>query len=65
MEFQAFPGSYGFSVSADGFSQAGQQVELPAEGQAWWAQHGGDDELTLRAAEMAEASRRTAALQAY
>ena len=38
---------------------------LPAEGQAWWAEHSGDDELTLKAAEMAEASRRTAALQAY
>ena len=38
---------------------------LPAEGQAWWAQHGQLDLAHLRAAEMAEASRRTAALQAY
>ncbi|MCW2756398.1 MAG: lysine 2,3-aminomutase [Nocardioidaceae bacterium] len=38
---------------------------LPAEGQAWWAEHGSLDLTDLRAAEMAEASRRTAALQAY
>ena len=38
---------------------------LPAEGQSWWAEHGSLDETALRAAEMAEASRRTAALQAY
>jgi len=38
---------------------------LPAEGQAWWAQHGQLDLAHLKAAEMAEASRRTAALQAY
>jgi len=38
---------------------------LPAEGQAWWAEHGRLDLADLRAAEMAEASRRTAALQAY
>jgi lysine 2,3-aminomutase len=38
---------------------------LPAEGQAWWAEHASLDESALRAAEMAEASRRTAALQAY
>jgi hypothetical protein len=34
IEFQAFPGPYGFSATAEGFSQTGQQVELPAEGQA-------------------------------
>ncbi len=38
---------------------------LPAEGQAWWAEHARDDDTALKAAEMAEASRRTAALQAY
>jgi lysine 2,3-aminomutase len=38
---------------------------LPAEGQEWWAQHGQLDLAHLKAAEMAEASRRTAALQAY
>ncbi len=38
---------------------------LPAEGQAWWAGHGRLDGVNLKAAEMAEASRRTAALQAY
>ncbi len=38
---------------------------LPAEGQAWWAEHASLDDSALRAAEMAEASRRTAALQAY
>jgi lysine 2,3-aminomutase len=38
---------------------------LPAEGQEWWQQHGNLDESSLKAAEMAEASRRTAALQAY
>ena len=38
---------------------------LPAAGQAWWAEHGRLDETSLKAAEMAEASRRTAALQAY
>ena len=36
---------------------------LPAEGQAWWQRHGRLDETQLRAAEMAEASRRTAMLQ--
>ncbi|WP_345463794.1 lysine 2,3-aminomutase [Nocardioides marinquilinus] len=38
---------------------------LPAEGQAWWAQHADLDTSALKAAEVAEASRRTAALQAY
>jgi lysine 2,3-aminomutase len=38
---------------------------LPAEGQAWWASHADLDETALKAAEVAEASRRTAALQAY
>jgi lysine 2,3-aminomutase len=38
---------------------------LPAEGQAWWAQHADHDASALRAAEVAEASRRTAALQAH
>ncbi|MGA8256322.1 MAG: lysine 2,3-aminomutase, partial [Nocardioides sp.] len=38
---------------------------LPASGQAWWAQHADLDDSALRAAEAAEASRRTAALQAY
>jgi lysine 2,3-aminomutase len=38
---------------------------LPPAGQAWWEQHGRLDETALRAAEIAEASRRTAALQAY
>ena len=38
---------------------------LPVEGQAWWAEHGRLEVTDLRAAEMAEASRRTAALQAY
>ena len=36
---------------------------LPAEGRAWWQEHGRLDESALRAAEVAEASRRTAALQ--
>ena len=38
---------------------------LPAEGQAWWEEHGRLHESALKAAEVAEASRRTAALQAY
>jgi len=38
---------------------------LPAAGQEWWQQHGNLDESDLKAAEVAEASRRTAALQAY
>jgi hypothetical protein len=38
---------------------------LPAAGQEWWQQHGNLDESALKAAEVAEASRRTAALQAY
>ena len=38
---------------------------LPEAGQAWWEEHGRLDESALKAAEMAEASRRTAALQAY
>ncbi len=37
---------------------------LPAAGQAWWEQHGRLDETALKVAQMAEASRRTAALQA-
>ena len=38
---------------------------LPSSGQAWWANHADLDESALRAAEVAEASRRTAALQAH
>jgi len=38
---------------------------LPAEGQSWWSQHADLDTSALKAAEVAEASRRTAALQAY
>jgi len=38
---------------------------LPVAGQAWWQEHGRLDEAALTAAEMAEASRRTAALQAH
>jgi lysine 2,3-aminomutase len=38
---------------------------LPAAGRAWWEEHGRLDESALKAAEMAEASRRTAALQAW
>jgi lysine 2,3-aminomutase len=38
---------------------------LPEAGQAWWAQHADADASALRAAEVAEASRRTAALQAW
>ena len=38
---------------------------LPVSGQAWWASHADLDESALRAAEVAEASRRTAALQAH
>ena len=38
---------------------------LPPEGQTWWTEHGDLDTTDLKAAEMAEASRRTAALQAY
>jgi lysine 2,3-aminomutase len=38
---------------------------LPASGQDWWRRHGSLDETALKAAEMAEASRRTAALQAH
>jgi lysine 2,3-aminomutase len=38
---------------------------LPAAGQQWWAEHGGLETTALKAAEMAEASRRTAALQAW
>lgn len=36
---------------------------LPAEGQAWWAEHGRIEEADLRAAEQAVASRRLSALQ--
>jgi lysine 2,3-aminomutase len=38
---------------------------LPVEGQEWWQQHGQLDESALKAAEVAEASRRLAALQAH
>jgi len=38
---------------------------LPEAGKRWWEQHGRLDESALRAAEVAEASRRTAALQAH
>ncbi len=38
---------------------------LPAAGQAWWASHADLDGSALKAAEVAEASRRTAALQAW
>jgi len=38
---------------------------LPAAGQAWWGEHGRLDESALKAAEVAEASRRLAALQAH
>ena len=38
---------------------------LPEAGQQWWAEHGNLDESDLKAAEVAEASRRMAALQAY
>jgi lysine 2,3-aminomutase len=38
---------------------------LPEAGQRWWAEHGRLDESALKAAEVAEASRRTAALQAH
>jgi lysine 2,3-aminomutase len=38
---------------------------LPEAGQAWWAEHGQLDEAALKAHEVAAASRRTAALQAY
>ena len=40
-------------------------LELPESGQRWWAEHGNLDESALKAAEVAEASRRLAALQAY
>jgi lysine 2,3-aminomutase len=38
---------------------------LPLAGQEWWQQHGKLDESSLKAAEVAEASRRLAALQAH
>ena len=38
---------------------------LPEAGQQWWADHADLDESELKAAEVAEASRRMAALQAY
>ena len=38
---------------------------LPAAGQAWWASHADLSASDLKAAEVAEASRRTAALQAW
>ncbi|WP_246003976.1 KamA family radical SAM protein [Nocardioides marmoriginsengisoli] len=38
---------------------------LPEAGQDWWRTHGSLDETALKAAEMAEASRRLAALQAH
>jgi len=38
---------------------------LPDAGQGWWAEQGRLDESALKAAEVAEASRRTAALQAH
>jgi lysine 2,3-aminomutase len=38
---------------------------LPVAGQQWWERHGRLEESALKAAEVAEASRRTAALQAH
>ncbi|HET7684083.1 MAG TPA: lysine 2,3-aminomutase [Marmoricola sp.] len=38
---------------------------LPEEGQRWWRENSRVDDSALRAGEMAEASRRTAALQAH
>ncbi|MEN8671596.1 MAG: lysine 2,3-aminomutase, partial [Nocardioides sp.] len=38
---------------------------LPPEGQAWWARHADLDSSALKATEVAEASRRMAALQAH
>jgi lysine 2,3-aminomutase len=43
----------------------GRTDACQVEGHAWWAEHASLDESALRAAEMADASRRTAALQAY
>ncbi len=42
-----------------------RSTPCPTTGQHWWAEHGDLDESALKAAEVAEASRRTAALQAY
>jgi lysine 2,3-aminomutase len=38
---------------------------LPEEGRRWWSENGGLDDADLRAAEIAEASRRLSALQAH
>jgi lysine 2,3-aminomutase len=38
---------------------------LPAEGQAWWAQHAGDDEATLDAAVAAAAASRRASVEQH
>ena len=38
---------------------------LPESGQQWWAEHSDLTSTDLKAAEVAEASRRTAALQAW
>ena len=55
--------------SADALSRTYEYYDpihtLPAAGQEWWAQHADLDSAALKAAEVAEASRRTAALQAW
>lgn len=64
--------NYRTSIEADDAEALSRHYEyydpihtLPESGQQWWEQHGRLDEASLKAAEMAEASRRTAALQAY
>jgi lysine 2,3-aminomutase len=64
--------NYRTSIEAEDAEALSRQYEyydpihtLPAEGQEWWAEHGKLDESALKAAEVAEASRRTAALQAH
>jgi lysine 2,3-aminomutase len=57
------------ATSSDALSKTYEYYDpihtLPEAGRAWWAQHADLDASALRAAEVAEASRRTAALQAW
>jgi lysine 2,3-aminomutase len=64
--------NYRTSIEAEDVEALTRQYEyydpihtLPAAGQAWWEEHGRLDESALKAAEVAEASRRMAALQAH
>jgi lysine 2,3-aminomutase len=64
--------NYRTSIEASDADALARQYEyydpihnLPEEGQRWWRENSRVDDSALRAGEMAEASRRTAALQAW